>query len=466
MSYCEHHLGALYDESHSAAWEARSTAAVLDLVQRTLQAEDLPAACRMQANELQQFLACSQVAVGLRRRGRGRCRVVAVSGLAELNLRGDAPRRLEAAMDAAILRLDHQAPAASVAYADDFATAQSGVTSSGHSLSIPLRAHDGSIVAVWTCTGSRDSLESETNLRFLDVAAPAVAGTLKLLQKVQGGLLRQTVLGITRAMPRVRSRVIVLAAVAVAAGLCIPVPYDVGVQCELQPDVRRFIAAPHAGEFQKSLVKPGDIVTEGQVLARMEGRELRWELAGVMAEQERARKARDVDMAAGKTAAAQIDQLETQRQEVKRQLLERRLANLEIKSPVDGIVVAGDLQRSEGVTVGVGQVLYEVAPLGQMTAELAITDEEIAGVASGMPVTLRLDSQPQRQWSGSLVRIHPRSVTREKDNVFLGEIPLDNTDGALRPGMKGRANIRTGSRSLAWVLFHRPWNYLTSWLDW
>ena len=68
-------------------------------------------------------------------------------------------------------------------------------------------------------------------------------------------------------------------------------------------------------------------------------------------------------MAAGKTAAAQIDQLEIQRQEVKRQLLERRLANLEIKSPIDGIVVAGDLQRSEGVPVNVGQVLYEVAPL-------------------------------------------------------------------------------------------------------
>ena len=57
-------------------------------------------------------------------------------------------------------------------------------------------------------------------------------------------------------------------------------------------------------------------------------------------------------------------------------------------------------------------------------------------------------------------------VTREKDNVFLGEIPSDNADGALRPGMKGRATIRTGSRSLAWVLFHRPWNYLMTWLDW
>ena len=156
--------------------------------------------------------------------------------------------------------------------------------------------------------------------------------------------MRQTVRRIARAVPKVRGLAIAATAVIVAAGLCIPVPYDVGVQCELQPDVRRFVAAPHAGEFQKSLVKPGDIVAKGQVLARMEGREVRWELAGVVAEQEHARKSRDVNMAAGKTAAAQIDQLEIQRQEVKRQLLERRLANLEIKSPVDGIVVAGDLR--------------------------------------------------------------------------------------------------------------------------
>ena len=244
-------------------------------------------------------------------------------------------------------------------------------------------------------------IAGETNLRFLEVAAGSIAGTLQLLEKAEGGPVRRTVRRIARAVPKVRGLAIAATAVIVAAGLCIPVPYDVGVQCELQPDVRRFVAAPHAGEFQKSLVKPGDIVAKGQVLARMDGRELRWELAGVTAEQEHARKSRDVNMAAGKTAAAQIDQLEIQRQEVKRQLLQRRLANLEIKSPVDGIVVAGDLERSEGVPVSVGQVLYEVAPLGQMTAELAITDEEISGVSAGMPVTLRLDSHPERQWSGS-----------------------------------------------------------------
>ena len=336
----------------------------------------------------------------------------------------------------------------------------------GSSVCIPLRCEDQKVLGAYVCSGSPEVISSETNLRFLELAAGSMAGTLQLLERAQGGFVRQTVRRIAGAVPKVRRLAVAATALIVAAGMFLPMPYEVGVQCELQPDVRRFVAAPHAGEFQKSLVKPGDIVAKGQVLARMEGREVRWELAGVTAEQEHARKSRDVNMAAGKAAAAQIDEIEIQRQGVKRQLLERRLADLEIKSPIDGIVVAGDLERSEGVPVSVGQVLFEVAPLGRMTAELAITDEEISAVSAGMPLTLRLDSHPQREWQAAIARIHPRSVTREKDNVFLGESPLDNGDGALRPGMKGRAVIRAGSRSLGWVLFHRPWNYLMTWLDW
>jgi hypothetical protein len=457
ISHAEHDSGVRLDAPHGSAWEARTTAAVLDLVQKTSRAEDLPAACRTLANELQQFLGCEQVAVGLRRRGRGRCRAAAVSGLADLDPRSDALRRLEAMMDEAVMH----APGI-----PGRSSAEGDVPHGGGALCVPLRSPDQTAVGAWACIGPREVLSNEANLRFLEVAAWSVACTLQLLEKAEGGPLRRTVRRIAGAVPKVRGLAAAAIAALLAAGLWIPVPYDVGLPCELQPDVRRFVAAPHDGEFQKSLVKPGDIVAQGQVLARMEGREVRWELAGVLAEQERAQKSRDVNMAAGKTAAAQIDQLEFQRQEVKRQLLQRRLANLEIKSPVDGIVVAGDLQRSEGVPVSVGQVLYEVAPLGRMTAEAAIGDEEISAVSAGMSVTLRLDSQPERQWRGALARIHPRSVTREKDNVFLGEVPLDNADGALRPGMKGRATVRTGPRSLGWVLFHRPWNYLMTWLDW
>ena len=470
MSHIEYAIGVRLDAPHTPAWDVRATAAILDLVQKTSQAEDLHAACRTLVNELQQFLGCEQVAIGLRRRGRGRCRVAAVSGLADFDLRSDAPRRLEAMMDKAVLHAQpthgHSSGAGDAPRAGDLADPCSNSTLFAGTLCIPVRSADHTIVGAWTCIGPPQVLSGDTTLRFLEVAAGSLACTLQLLEKADGGPVKRTARRIARAVPQVRGLAIAVTAVFVLCGLFVPVPFNVSVQCELQPDVRRFVAAPHAGEFQKSLVKPGDIVAKDQVLARMEGREVRWELAGVVAEQEHARKSRDVNMAAGKIAAAQIDQIEIQRQEVKRQLLQRRLTNLEIKSPVDGIVVAGDLERSEGVPVNVGQVLYEVAPLGRMIAELAISDEDISGISSGMPVTLRLDSHPERDWSGALLRIHPRSVTREKDNVFLGEIPLDNSDGALRPGMRGRASVRTGPRCLGWVLFHRPWNYFMTWLDW
>ena len=128
-------------------------------------------------------------------------------------------------------------------------------------------------------------------------------------------------------------------------------------------------------------------------------------------------------------------------------------------------MVSGDLQRSEGVPVSVGQVLYEIAPLNELTAELAIGDEEISHVEENMHASLRFDAHPDMCWSGGISRIHPRSVTREKDNVFLGETVLDNADGVLRPGMKGHARIRAANHCLAWLLFHKPWNYLRSWLD-
>ena len=111
-------------------------------------------------------------------------------------------------------------------------------------------------------------------------------------------------------------------------------------------------------------------------------------------------------MAEGKLASAQIDSLEMQRLDLKRTLLADRTEHLDIKSPIDGIVVSSDLQRCEGVPVTIGQVLYEVAPLEQMVAEVAIPDEEVSHVRAAMPVKICLDSQPGA-FRGQLEKIHP-----------------------------------------------------------
>jgi hypothetical protein len=101
-----------------------------------------------------------------------------------------------------------------------------------------------------------------------------------------------------------------------------------------------------------------------------------------------------------------------------------------------------------------------------MIVEVAIADDEVSYVSKGQDVTVRLDAYPFRTWRAVLTKVQPRSEIRDQDNVFIGEAELDNSDGALRPGMKGRAKIVTGLRPVGWILFHKPWEYLTKKLRW
>ena len=86
--------------------------------------------------------------------------------------------------------------------------------------------------------------------------------------------------------------------------------YRVPAHCVVQPMIRRYIAAPFAGELDACLAKPGDMVVPGQLLGRMKKENVMSELAAVAAEAERAAKERDVNLAAGKVAAAQMAALD------------------------------------------------------------------------------------------------------------------------------------------------------------
>jgi multidrug efflux pump subunit AcrA (membrane-fusion protein) len=151
---------------------------------------------------------------------------------------------------------------------------------------------------------------------------------------------------------------------------------------------------------------------------------------------------------------------------VKIRLLENRAQNLEIKSPVDGVVISGDPKKMEGARLTIGQTLLEIGPLGEMLVEVWVPDEEIGHVQVGLPVSIRLESQPTRKIPGQITKIHPRAVTEDGANVFIAEVRLDNRGGTLRPGMDGRARVRSASHPLGWNLFHRVWQRLAFRMGW
>jgi multidrug resistance efflux pump len=133
-------------------------------------------------------------------------------------------------------------------------------------------------------------------------------------------------------------------------------------------------------------------------------------------------------------------------------LLEHRLAMADIRAPVDGTLVAGDLRRSLGQPVQRGQVLFEVALPGPLRAEVLVLDEHIPAVAPGQRVRLSPAAEPGRVRIATVLRVRPMAEVVAGRNVFRVIAALEETEAeGLRPGMEGWARIETGPST--WLAF-------------
>ena len=89
-------------QSAETSRQLSATSAILELVRRIEYAENLTSACFTVANALQDYLRCERVVVGIKH-GQT-CRVVAISGIAEVDENAEATRKLKAVLDEATLR--------------------------------------------------------------------------------------------------------------------------------------------------------------------------------------------------------------------------------------------------------------------------------------------------------------------------------------------------------------------------
>jgi biotin carboxyl carrier protein len=453
----------LQHQNLAADWELSAACAILELVVTVGKADDVRDAGVLLVNAVKSCLGCERVAIGLKKRRGTQCKLLAISGMSDLNLQAEMPQAVQGALVEAMRGGDWTVWPSDKGPCEGLLPAHarlSAVSGEGRVCSAPLRSSDGGVAGAWVFWGLETSDARRRAERLARVAAAPLGVSLQLLKHGQVNPVRRLIRK-WRLFER-KSFWITMAAIVL---LCLSFwPYRIGCDCVIEPVKKRYVVAPFAGVFEKSLVRPGNVVEANQRLAQMDGRELRMELAGVVADYHRARKSRDVNVAAGKTAAAQIDALEMQCQDQKRQLLESRIKNLDIKSPEAGIVVTGDLERSEGAPVTAGQALYEIAPLDRMIVEIEVRDEDVAHVEVGQKVAVKLDAYPGAVWNGTIEKIHPRSEIRESQNVFIAEVRLGKGDEVLRPGMKGSATITTSSHALLWILLHKAWYMGLKWV--
>ncbi len=431
-------------------------AAVSDLMLRTCAASDVDEGCQFLANELRGYLECDLVLVGVVTSGTSRCRLAGSAMRGNEQLGEDALRSAEAALQEAAFDeqvsqwpTEGESPRHGMLARQKFAL---GVAGAGL-CTIPLQDGRGVLHGVVILAGLSMECEPSEAIAFVQAGSVAIAESLRLLQRTQPSRISKawyTTKNKVLAWPR---RSIAIGSLIVLLLLLIPVPYRVRSKCRLEPVVKRFIAAPFDAILEESLVQPGDLVSAGQPLARLEGKDLHLELEETSAELHQATKERAGYVASHDSGKAKLSELEIRKWESKLQMLQDRTSNLIVECPLDGVVVSGDLKSDAGRPLKVGQVLFEIAPLNRMTVEVLIPESEILYVEPGMQVKLEIDAFPFRTFSGAIAQIHPRGELIENEQVFVAELEIENPLGDLRPGMHGRARV-IGPR-YPWI-----WNWI------
>ncbi|WP_286762832.1 MULTISPECIES: efflux RND transporter periplasmic adaptor subunit [Rhodopirellula] len=237
---------------------------------------------------------------------------------------------------------------------------------------------------------------------------------------------------------------------------CIPMSYRTHAIATVAPMNGRLIASPIDATLLTTLVRPGDRVTEGQTLLQLDGRPLRIELESLLAEIDEAQKDEDIALASNQIASAQLAGLRRKTLLRKAELLQDKLSKLDVVSPIDGIIIQGDLTRSLGTPLEIGQTLMEVAPEGNVEIELELPESEIGFVEMNAPVELWFPALDAVAFESSVQSVWPAATIRDDANVFVAIAELPNENAALRVGMRGEAIVMGPTYPWIWKWIRTP----------
>ncbi len=236
--------------------------------------------------------------------------------------------------------------------------------------------------------------------------------------------------------------------------------YRVSAKTVIEGAVQRAAVNPFDGHLLQVSARAGDEVRQGQVLARLDDRDLRLEQQRLVSEREQAlRRTRQAlaaqDRSAMTVLAAQVSQAEAQLA-----LVEQRLERTAIVAPFDGIVVSGDLSNLLGAPLELGRVLFQIAPLDAYRVIVEVDERDIAELRLGQPGELVLSSLAGQWMRFTVRRITPVSTQQEGRNFFRVEATLEDPSPRVRPGMEGTGKITIDQRRVIWIWTHS----LVDWL--
>jgi hypothetical protein len=124
------------------------------------------------------------------------------------------------------------------------------------------------------------------------------------------------------------------------------------------------------------------------------------------------------------------------------------------------VVLTGELNRRIGAPVKTGDVLFEVAPLPELRADVMVPEDQIGDVRTGQEGELATASYPDRRIRFVVEHVNPVAEVSKQQNAFKVRVRLLEVQPWMRPGMEGVAKITIDRRSYAWLWTRRLVNWV------
>ncbi len=422
-------------------------------------------------NSLRNKLGCTQVALGMA--ARRRVKILSISGLDHVAKQGDGVSRLQAAMeecyDAARTLVHHPKQSWTAdGVGTDYRLHQqwSAATKGDAVASIPLKAN-GKVVAVLSLRQSaNESLTPELleNLRSrVEPFAAALVLAHRACRSVPAHALdRAHEAAAALVGPGRRNTKLLTALAAVALGWFAfgKVDYQLTVPCSVVPAQVRHVTAPFDGVLESAAALQGDRVSRGDVLCEMERRDLAQQRAQLLAEIAVLEHEQDRAMAASTPVDAQLALAQQRLARARLDIVESRLAQASVRSPIDGVIAVGDLRKRTGAVVSRGEALFEVAPLDKWILELRVPEADGDELRAELAGAFVPEARPEESQTFRISRVRPQAEVQNEENVYIAEADTHLPYDWMRPGMEGIAKVNVGRRPVWWVALHRAVEYV------
>jgi len=225
-----------------------------------------------------------------------------------------------------------------------------------------------------------------------------------------------------------------------------------------------------SGQIEELPVEEGDFVQKGNLIARLDQKDERAEVAQTQADLdiaeavlEQAQRAydrkdrlfqsnllseeeRDLIVLSLVTAKGKLVQAMTSLERAK-----ERLSESTVRAPIDGIILQKHVEEGQIIASGVSNVsggtsIVDIADMSSVYIETGIDEIDIGKVHIGLSAIAVAEAYPKHKFNGKIIRISPEAKIEQNVTLFDVIVEVENIDGKLKSGMNTNIEISIVNR--------------------